>query len=89
MTGMTEMADKTPRATLAEARTLTRELRALANVAEPPSIAQGALARLGLLDEYFTVESPLGLVYVAYNAHGVSAGAKAVYSKTPKVGIRS
>jgi hypothetical protein len=46
MTGMTEMADKTPRATLAEARTLTHELRALADVAEPPSIAQGALARL-------------------------------------------
>jgi O-6-methylguanine DNA methyltransferase len=82
MTGTMEMADKTPRATLAEARTLTRELRALADVAESPSIAQGALARLGLLDEYFTVESPLGLVYVAYNARGVSAVRRARDAET-------
>lgn len=82
MTDTMEMADKTPRATLAEARTLTRELRELADVAEPPTIAQGALARLGLLDEYFTVESPLGLVYVAYNAHGVSAVRRARDAET-------
>src|SRR4051812_10459546 len=73
MTGMTETADKTPRSALAEARTLTHDLHALADVAEPATITQGALARLGLLDEYFTVESPLGPVYVAHNARGVSA----------------
>jgi O-6-methylguanine DNA methyltransferase len=75
-TRMTEMADRTPPTALtglAEARELTRELHALADVTEPPTIAQGALARLGLLDEYFTVASPLGPVYIAYNARGVSA----------------
>ena len=82
MTGLTEQADKTPGAALAEARTLTHELRALADVAEPPSIAPGALARLGLLDEYFTVESPLGIVYVAYNARGVSAVRRARDAET-------
>jgi O-6-methylguanine DNA methyltransferase len=82
MTRLTEKADEAPRATLAEARTLTRELHALADVAEPPTIVQGALARLGLLDEYFSVESPLGLVYVAYNAHGVSSVRRARDAET-------
>jgi len=82
VTGMTEMTDKTPGVALAEARTLTRELHALADVAEPPTIVQGALARLGLLDEYFTVESPLGIVYVAYNARGVSAVRRARDAET-------
>jgi O-6-methylguanine DNA methyltransferase len=67
------MTNETYQYPLAEARELARDLRSLATVAEPATITQGALARLGLLDEYFTVESPLGLVYVAYNARGVSA----------------
>jgi O-6-methylguanine DNA methyltransferase len=84
MTGLNKVAkvDTAPPATLAQARTLTRELRALGDVAEAPAIAQGALARLGLLDEYFTVESPLGPVYVAYNAHGVSAVRRARDAET-------
>jgi O-6-methylguanine DNA methyltransferase len=73
MTTLTEMANGTPRSSLAEGRELRRDLHALADVVAPETIAQGAMARLGLLDEYFTVESPLGLVYVAYNARGVSA----------------
>ena len=47
MTGLTEKADKTPRATLAEARTLTRALRALADVAEPPSYRTGGAGASG------------------------------------------
>jgi O-6-methylguanine DNA methyltransferase len=82
MTGRTEKVDKASGATLAEARTLTRELRSLAEAPEPATIVQGALARLGLLDKYFTVESPLGPVYVAYNAHGVSAVRRARDAET-------
>jgi O-6-methylguanine DNA methyltransferase len=81
MTGLNK-ADTAPWAALTEARALTRELRSLADVAEPPTIAQGALARLGLLDEYFTVESPLGPVFVAYNPHGVSAVRRARNAET-------
>jgi O-6-methylguanine DNA methyltransferase len=81
-TGVTEMADKSPRTTLADVRALTRNLRALADVTEPPTIAQEALARLGLLDEYFTVASPLGPVYVAYSARGVSAVRRARDAET-------
>ena len=47
MTDTMEMADRTPRATLAEARTLTRELRALADVAEPPSYRTGGAGASG------------------------------------------
>ncbi len=45
-----------------------RDLRAGA----PPTLAPRALAAVGLADEYATVSTPIGLVYVAWNGLGVS-----------------
>jgi O-6-methylguanine DNA methyltransferase len=61
------------RQSIAAARELLRELRALADVQEPAALRPAVLARLGLGDAYWTLDSPLGPVYVAYNAAGISA----------------
>jgi O-6-methylguanine DNA methyltransferase len=48
---------------------------ALATLAEPapPSLAHGALVAVGLADDYALIESPVGLLRVAWNGRGVSA----------------
>lgn len=38
----------------------------------PAAIGRGALVELGLADEYATIETPLGQVFVAWNGRGVS-----------------
>lgn len=48
-------------------------LRAVA----PPDLAPTVLFRVGLADEYLTVDSPVGPVFVARNGRGVSATAPA------------
>ena len=58
---------------IADARDLLLELRALADVAPPPSLHPSVLARLGLGDAYWTLDTPLGPVFVAYNSVGISA----------------
>ncbi len=55
-----------------QARELLHDLRALADVAPPPDLSARVLVRLGLGDAYWRVESPIGPVFVAYNAWGVS-----------------
>ncbi|MEO5703827.1 MAG: methylated-DNA--[protein]-cysteine S-methyltransferase [Candidatus Limnocylindrales bacterium] len=45
-----------------------RDLR----VAAPASVGYGALVEAGLADRYATIETPLGLVFVAWNGRGVS-----------------
>jgi O-6-methylguanine DNA methyltransferase len=62
------------------ARALLADLRALGALGEaqaPETIAEGALIRVGLADAYLTFETPLGLVYVAWNARGLSAVTRA------------
>lgn len=58
-------------ATVAGARALLRELRG--EVCAPGSLLPGVLVRTGLGDAYWALDTPLGPVYVAYNAEGVSA----------------
>ncbi|HXR26700.1 MAG TPA: methylated-DNA--[protein]-cysteine S-methyltransferase [Candidatus Baltobacteraceae bacterium] len=43
----------------------------------PPDLAPAVLFRVGLADEYLTVDSPVGPVFVARNGRGVSATAPA------------
>jgi O-6-methylguanine DNA methyltransferase len=63
--------------TMADARELVRELRELAAVEAPPSLPANVLARLGLADAYWTLDTPLGPVFVAYNTLGVAAVTRA------------
>jgi O-6-methylguanine DNA methyltransferase len=58
---------------ITEVRRLVRELRTLAEVDAPETLVSGALARLGLGDGYWTLDTPLGVVYVAYTGAGISA----------------
>jgi len=39
----------------------------------PADLAPTVLVRVGLADEYFTADAPIGPIYVAYNGRGVSA----------------
>lgn len=54
------------------ARQLVADLRALGVVMAPTTIGDGALARVGLADQYTRVETPLGPVYIAWNQKGLS-----------------
>lgn len=56
-----------------EERKLVKELRAMGEADAPGTIIPAVLRRVGLVDAYFTIEAPLGLVFVAYNRLGVSA----------------
>lgn len=58
---------------LAEARELVARLRDLAAADAPATLAPAVLGRLGLGDQYVTMETPLGEMYVAYNDLGISA----------------
>lgn len=49
----------------------------LLRAAAPPELAPTVLFRVGLADEYLTVDSPVGPVFVARNGRGVSATAPA------------
>lgn len=49
----------------------------LLRAAAPPDLAPTVLFRVGLADEYVTVDSPVGPVFVARNGRGVSATAPA------------
>ncbi len=52
-----------------EARRLVREVR---DVRAPSLLLPSVLARVGLADSYWQLDSPLGPVYVTYNDAGVS-----------------
>lgn len=53
-------------------RALLSDLRALGQAPAPMSIAGAALATIGLADWYTTLDTPLGLVYIAWNASGLT-----------------
>jgi len=62
---------------LTNARDLLTDCRALGEARPTASIAEAALIRVGAADAYTTIETPLGLVYVAWNDHGLSAVTRA------------
>ena len=49
-------------------------------VAAPPSLAHATLVAIGLADEYTTMQSPIGPVFVAWNGKGVSTVSGAISS---------
>ncbi|MFN8516710.1 MAG: methylated-DNA--[protein]-cysteine S-methyltransferase [Chloroflexia bacterium] len=57
---------------LAEARAMVGALRELGAVEAPTTLLAGVLGELGAIDLAFSVESPIGTVYVAYNGRGIS-----------------
>ncbi len=57
---------------MAGARALVRELRALGAVEAPEGLVAATLERLGLGDGYWTLETPLGTVYVGYSNVGIT-----------------
>jgi len=52
---------------------LLSDLRALREVRAPDRLLTAVMDELKLGDQYTSLESPLGPVFVAWNAHGVSA----------------
>jgi O-6-methylguanine DNA methyltransferase len=52
---------------------LVRQLRQLGEVRAPDTILPMVLERVGLVESYTELETPVGPVFVAYNAEGVSA----------------
>jgi len=59
--------------TLNETGEMEDHLRGLRAVRAPHTLLPATLARVGLLNSYFPIETPIGPVFVAYNAHGISA----------------
>ena len=55
------------------ARQLRAALLALGEVMPPDHLRPAVLTRLGLIDSYWRLETPIGTVYVAENREGVSA----------------
>jgi O-6-methylguanine DNA methyltransferase len=62
---------------LAQARALVQNLRDLGAVGMPPDLVGKTLARLGVGDMYWVLDSPLGGLYVACNELGISAVSRA------------
>jgi O-6-methylguanine DNA methyltransferase len=52
---------------------LIRRLRQLGEIRAPDTILPMVLERVGLVESYAELDTPVGPVFVAYNAHGVSA----------------
>lgn len=74
---------------LGEARALVRDLRDLGAVDVPASLLTNVLSAVGLADQYFLLQSPLGPVYVAYNALGISAVSRATDATAFQAGFRA
>lgn len=64
--------EKQERFSLHAGRQFLEGLRDLGDVAAPPSLLGTILARAGLGDAYWSVEAPIGRVYVAHNAEGIA-----------------
>ena len=52
---------------------MLKDLRRLGKVHAPAGFAGRVLQAVGLVDRFASLDSPLGRVYVAWNAHGISA----------------
>lgn len=58
---------------LSDARRLVGDLNALGEVHAPSDLIPMVLGRVGLADVYFSLDSPIGPVFVGWNERGVSA----------------
>jgi O-6-methylguanine DNA methyltransferase len=58
---------------IGRSRELVRQLHQLGDVHAPASILPVVLEHVGLADAYAALQTPIGPVFVAYNAYGVSA----------------
>ncbi len=63
--------------TLSDTLELTRALRATGRAKAPASLLPAVLARVGLSDSYWRLESPIGPVYVAHSKAGISMVSRA------------
>jgi O-6-methylguanine DNA methyltransferase len=52
---------------------VTQGMRELRAAAAPSTLLPEVMTRLGLADSYFSIETPIGPVFVAYNPRGISA----------------
>ncbi len=57
---------------LAEARRVVAALRDLGMADAPATLLPGVLGEIGAIDLAFTIDSPIGTVYIAYNGQGVA-----------------
>ncbi len=62
---------------LTEVRKTVRRLRSGQGIHAPASLLPGVMARLGLADAYARIDAPIGPVFVAYNAEGISTVVRA------------
>lgn len=58
---------------LSSARGLSQQLRRLGQVEAPATLLSGVLCTVDIADRYFSLATPLGAAFVAYNSHGLSA----------------
>lgn len=49
------------------------QLRAMSDVNAPSTLASTVLAQVGLIDQYSSIQTPLGTGFVAWNRQGISA----------------
>ena len=64
-------------APLQQARQFIADCRALGETPAPSRVADDALFRVGLADHYTTTDSPLGPVYIAWSAEGMTLALRA------------
>lgn len=63
--------------TLGEGRALLRSLRALGDISAPPTLSSAILDRLGVGIAYFSLETSVGRIFVAYSRAGLEAVTRA------------
>ncbi len=68
---------KSAKGSLKDAVGLPRALRGLPRHEAPARLLPAILARVGLIDRYWRLESPLGPVYVAHSKRGISMVSRA------------
>jgi O-6-methylguanine DNA methyltransferase len=68
---------KSAKGSLTDALRLQRALRGLPHHKAPPRLLPAILSRVGLIDRYWRLESPLGPVYVAHSKKGISMVSRA------------
>lgn len=74
---------------LREARQCCADLRELGATQAPARVAEGALARIGLADCFASIETPLGLVYIAWSQQGLSLAMRAANEEDFRVEARA
>ena len=67
------MEPTTDMTSLSGARRLRQQLRELGEAQAPAALLANVCTAVDIADRYFTLETPVGLVYVAFNSHGLSA----------------